>query len=164
MADFNDDLFLSGHALRRYATEADNGPWYAVFGRTGGRLITTHKDQVWTPEPEAVQRLFTDDMAAALNQELAHDGAWVVLLTSPIMEEGGLVVSAEREYGRFCFIWMDKDGDIQFTIENEEPLWVVLAQQKLHWMEQAEQAWQAWYFHMREVLAPSDDQLGTRVN
>jgi len=160
---FNDDLLVSRHALSRYEAEADGAEWAAVLGTCRGRKIEVITSRATSPGLDPAQAMFAHDVAARLNRELDHDGAWVILLTHRTAISPLVIINATQEFKRFCMIWMDADGDIQFTVENDDPLWMVLSQGIHHWMDQAEGAWRQWKHLMRDVLAPSSDQMTTRV-
>lgn len=116
------------------------------------------------PVPE--QQMFAADMAAALNRALHHDGAWLVAFTHPETHVMGLPLigsSVPVPFGRWVALWIDGDGDPQFTMDNEDPFVECLVSGVQYWIEQAEQAWQRWKYHMRDVLDPRPGETFKRA-
>jgi hypothetical protein len=112
------DQTVSPTLLRRFELEGQyeegDGRHYACILRENNDLIAHHP---YSPSIEAHQMLWARDMLVRLNKELHHDGAWVACFTHPsrltepeVMADGG-----HREYRRVCLLWLDKDGDVQFT-------------------------------------------------
>jgi hypothetical protein len=106
------------------------------------------------------------DVLALLNRELHHDGAWVLVFTHPIPPKLAVHLPHHIEYGRYALIWIDEDGDPQFTMEwargDSAGLidFAAVVEAGIHSTAQkAETGWQLWNHHMRKVLAPKDGQL-----
>jgi hypothetical protein len=152
-------LYQSSTVLLRMDAEAGNGPWCAVtFMRDGKAVLLSNQPALdWSSD----QMLFANDMAKGLNKLLHHDGFWIVGWTHPAPYM--LLGMATRTYGRMVMIWCDADGDPQFTIESEDPVWKILECGPQQWAEQAEQAWQKWRLHMREILDPREGQTFKRA-
>jgi len=163
MAQFKDEYLGSLLVRQRLMLESENtnavltGYW-AVAVQGDGRQVVM---QAGTRSvPDYMQQTFARDMARALNSAIRHDGSWLVLWTHPCFDDG-----QERvvDFNMWHFLWLDEDGDPQFTIDNEDPFWLALANGELHWLEQAEYAWSQWNLMMREVLAPTEGQTYKRA-
>lgn len=154
-----DDRILATDALRRRLLaeaqfEEGPGTYWGVSVREGV-LLVPFKSADGIAAPMEDQQMFANDMAHALNKHLHHDGAWLVLFTHPM----GLVnipivgmTPLPVPYDRWVFLWMDADGDVQFSMDNVEEFAEVLLAGPDHWMEEAERAWQTWKLYMRDVL------------
>jgi len=158
--NLDNNLLTTPILLRRLALEADEGPfWTLVAGSNGETFARLLTKPISPPMPE--QQMFAYDMLWELNEHLHHDGAWFVGFTHPL--DPVIPLIASRHYSRFYFLWIDRDGDPQFTLENDENFSLVLEAGPDEWMEHAEDSWQQWHLLMRKVLAPSDHQTFKRA-
>lgn len=149
--------------------EAGDGRYYACMLRPDGDVLVHHPIG---PQLAPEQMMWAADVLRALNRELHHDGAWVVVFTHPKPAPTNSVIksgSNHCEYARYCLIWVDQDGDAQFTqewMENEGDLLdfadVLLAGIEST-MAKCEGSWEMWHHHMRQVIAPKQDQLFKRA-
>lgn len=164
-----DDLLITPFLLRRFAREAqmegaEHPRYYAVIQRRDGHFLDHNPA---SPELEEMQAVFARDLLQMLNKELHHDGAWVIVFTDP--QPPTALISLKWEYRRFAVIWVDRDGDPQFSLEwlqgesEEFDFADVLLSGLESWGARAETAWQQWKLLMRDVLDPSSDQLIKRA-
>lgn len=150
--------------LRRFKLEGEfegsDGRHYGLIPRDDGSLMCHHPG---SPAVDAVQALWAADVLKLLNRELHHDGAWVVVFTNvrPVSLECVLANPGHAPYDRYCLIWLDADGDPQFTVEWEAGITSDLqdfADVLLAGIEstaqKCEAAWSLWHTHMRQVLDP----------
>lgn len=174
MAGLTDEnLVLTPTLLRRFKAEAEfeggDGRYYALIRRANGELLADHPEG---PSPTPEQLLFATDALRALNREVHHDGAWVIVYTHPKPPRVEVVLydtSKHIDYARYALLWMDKDGDVQFTLEWREnesdmvdfPDVLLAGIESL--MDRAEGAWNIWHYQMRTVLDPREDQLVKRA-
>lgn len=152
-------LIQSPAILKRMDFEAAGTGWWA-YGKVRSGKIVVLSDRNWTPIPEII--MFARDMVGALNKHLHHDGAWLVGFTHPkpivfIGDRGG------TDFDRFVFLFIDRDGDPQFTIECDDGIIAALTVGPDHWMEEAERGWQKWFHHMRRVITPRPEQTYKRA-
>lgn len=160
MHRLDERVLITPMLLKRFSAEAEfeNGDgFYCAFIQRSNGTFLEHAEG---PGADPMQELFATDMLNALNGKLHHDGAWVMLFTHHDVPVPPL---AKGIYRRFVILWMDRDGDVQFPIENDEPLHVVLAKGPDHWLEQCETAYALWHHAMREVLNPREGNLYRRA-
>jgi len=167
MPRLSDELLLAKPVLTtlraRFAMEAEmeegNGQFYAVIHKADGSF-TDHNP--YSPELDPMQAEFARDCLRLFNRELHHDGAWVAIFTHP--KPAGPLQTC-TEYARFGFIFIDKDGDAQFTVDWEDGTGELLDFSDCllagidAWGDIAEAAWESWHTLMREALDPSEGQL-----
>jgi hypothetical protein len=163
-----DDLLITAFLLRRFEREAEieagDRRHYAVLQRSDGRFLEHNPA---SPEIDQMQAVFARDLLAMLHKELHHDGAWVIVFTDPALPE--IVLSNVAEYRRFALMWVDRDGDPQFTLEwvngesDELDFADVLLSGLESWGDRAETAWQNWKVLMRDVIDPTSEQTFKRA-
>lgn len=163
MHRLDDETLITPLLLRRFSDEAahegGDPDRYHAFLQKADRSFVEHRLAL---PCDPMQRVFALDLLRILNQELHHDGAWVILFTNP---KPALPFAGSTEHERFCLIWLDKDGDPAFTLdwlegESEElDFDDVILSGKESWVDRAEAAWQNWHFLMRQVLEPKPEQL-----
>lgn len=170
---FSDDLYLTeamGLRWRLEATpdhveEASDFPWFSwVRGENGDSR--SFKNTKIVPHEE--QRALMLDLVRGLNKEIGHDGRWVTGWVHPILfpEDVGLfilsAVDIEREFRRGIMMWMDVDGDVQFTVEIDEPMREIRQIDVEHWIEQAEDGHILWR-DMMGILGAGEGQRYKRA-
>lgn len=135
-----DDLLITPTTLRRFEIEArlegGDGRHWALMQRSNGDFYSHGHGPEALPE----QVLFAQDMITALNRHLHHEGAWLVTFNqwqkpAPKMDAC---------YTRLTFMWIDKDGDVRFSIEDDRPIWEILTERPEDWLMKCENAWVAW--------------------
>ena len=149
----NEEILLGKALTQRFQHEAafNTGSTRYVAYLPQGNKVTSLTNG---PQPVDELRMFGMDMVGALNRELHHDGAWVIVLTDPV-RDGGVIIdlSAKWLYQRWVILWLDEDGDVQFPVENEERLELVLSMGPDHWLEQCELAWNLWDENRKDLGA-----------
>ena len=148
------------HRLEYEASfEGGRGAYHAILQLSDGKFVEHHPTgPAATPE----RLIFGRDIVSLLNREINHGGAWVLAFTH-------LVAASPIElpqYQRFAIMWMDEDGDIQFTMDwiagnnsEEQDFSDCLLSGPLSWAARCETAWRTWQLHMRQVLDPKPDQM-----
>jgi len=162
-----DHLLMTPTLLRRFEIEAyldgGDGRYYAVMERAGG-AIATHNPG--SPEVEPDQLMWAMDVLRLVNREVGHGGVWVVSFSNPVKPS---IEKIYVEYDRYALIWLDQDGDPQFTVE-----WVkndgemrdfadVLITGRHATANKCEASWQQWHLLMRDVLLPEENQTFKRA-
>jgi hypothetical protein len=149
----SESLVITPTLLRRFQAEGEmeegDGRYYGVIQRDNGDLLVHHPASLSAVAP---QLLWAGEVLRLLNRELHHDGAWVLVFTHPHSVPGPSVLhqAGHAEYRRYGLIWLDADGDPQFTMEwqhgtAELPSFtdVMLAGIEST-AQKAEQAWMLW--------------------
>lgn len=162
MTKFRDEFLRLPLVRRRLDIEADGGHWWAVSSREAGAVAMPLRSNSianrWPPLSDQV--MFVCDMAEALNKHIGHDGKWIVQLIHPRINPAIPVMAlandnlVETEYGEFRFHWLDADGDPQFTVECDEPVYKWYLEGWQGWVASAEAAHMEWTEKMRRVLEP----------
>jgi hypothetical protein len=156
MHKVEDRALVTPKLLRRFELEA-NGPafWALMQNREGTFLSHGHG-----PEPDALQQQVAKDLIGCLNKKLNHDGAWVWVYCDP-PKAPVLAISVDPGvwYDRFVIMWMDRDGDVQFPIEFSRPFPEYIMEGPDPMIEACEAGWSMWKLHMRDILAPTEDQM-----
>lgn len=161
MARLRERDLVTSLLLRRFELEAHmeggDGRHYAVMLRDDGSLLAHNPG---SPELSPDQLMWAGDVLKLLNREIHHDGAWVVVFThvQPFNPEHILLAApSHATYDRYALIWVDRDGDPQFSQDwrqNECELldWAdVLLADIESTAQKAETAWSLWHHHMRVV-------------
>jgi hypothetical protein len=113
-----------------------------------------------TNEPSEMQKVFGTVMCEALNSDLHHDGAWVVAFTHP--PSVLLLGTGYDNWQRMVRIFIDKDGDAQFSIETTGDFRSICTTPVEDWVQGAELCWKKWRHLMVDVLDPSEGQTYKR--
>jgi hypothetical protein len=108
--------------LRRFELEAgledgDEHKYCGVLLREDGDLLVHHP---LSAPLDSTQLLWASRILKLLNRELHHDGAWVVVFTHPAKVSFETVLHATPRsayYMRYGLIFVDRDGDPQFTLD-----------------------------------------------
>lgn len=169
-----EDKILTPVLLQRFALEANfedgDGRHYALIQRNNGDLMSHHP---YSPSLDPIQLMWAAEVLKLINKELHHDGAWVVCFTHPIPPQLSSVIDDSPkhwQYGRYCLIWLDEDGDPQFTQE-----WVagenadfrtfghVLEAGIVSTAQKCEASWSLWQHAMRKVIKPKEGQTYKRA-
>lgn len=143
--------------------------WFAIINRGGinsefvGNFNGDEHDYV--TRPPDYQVAFGCRLAQLLNKQISHNGHWIVAFTHGPLPNFGLVIPGRPtdDWRRFIMLWLDEDGDPQFTVDNVEPFSIVAQASNDHWISDADKAWDHWKHLMRTVLAPRSDQLVKRA-
>ena len=128
--------------------------WLAFGMQDNGKIIIMSNydrsvrpsmgDTVFDNEPTAPQLAFGMDVLKGLNKEIAHNGSWLVAWTHPPHFSEYLRVNPQMEWKRLVMIFLDKDGDPQFTVDSVRPFWEQVQSGAHHFVDQCEQAIQEW--------------------
>jgi len=116
--------------------------WYACVmledgqGWMRGRLDTTRQ-----PAQDVRDKLFA--VAVMLNREHHQGGHWVTAWAG----------------GRMHMLWRDKDGDLQFTFEIDEPWVRVRAWPDTEFSDRATKGYDQWVEHMKAMVFRSNEQF-----
>lgn len=110
-----DETLITPALIRRFEAEAEledgNGQYFAIMQKGDGSYL---EHNPYSPEAELLHTGWVRDALALLNRELHHDGAWVACFTHPGPRD---ILQRYTAYNRCCWIWLDRDGDPQFTLD-----------------------------------------------
>ncbi len=95
-------------------------------------------------EPHEIQKGFADQLVRQLNREVGHDGGWIVGFTHPPYRGDAIRVDGDNVWGRMFFLWLDKDGDPQFTFDTDLPFVEVFGSGIEGYLNQCEKAYHEW--------------------
>lgn len=163
---------ISTVLLKRFQVEGEfngaDGRHYGIIRRDDGSLLAHNPG---APDLDPYQMAWASDILKLLNRELHHDGAWVIVFTHPApwSEMEMIRFGGDSEYDRYAIIWLDADGDPQFSVEWEKgtdelrDFTAILLQGATATIAKCESAWQTWNLHMRHVLQPTEGQLYRRA-
>ena len=159
-----DDLLVTSTLRERLQEEADmmtgeaNSKWWAGFIRSNAEF--RQFPMMYVADYSEV--MVAENLLRMLNKELHHDGAWIAQWIPVVSLEHHYLTG--NQFGvRLNAIWIDEDGDPQFTVEFDQDAYGMAAYPLLGWISQCADAWGLWYKHMREILAPNDNQLFKRA-
>lgn len=138
--------------------EGGNGGVYAYVMRDSGSF-----DEIGNyARPIYEQVMFAQDVLTLVNREIHHNGAWVAFFTNPAPPAS--ILNTETDFKRFGFIFIDGDGDPQFTVDWAEgegddfDFSDVLKSGLEAWGHKLEGAWAQWHHLMRDVIDPAEGQ------
>lgn len=163
-----DERLITPFMLRRFIREAEleggQGYHYALMQRDNGEFLDHNPG---SPEIAPDQTIFGRDLLTLLNRELHFGGAWVMVYTHPV--PGNSVLLLHADYHRMCIIWVDADGDPQFTVEwqhgegEEFDFADVMLSGRESWGQRCEGAWQTWKKLMVDVIDHGEGQTFKRA-
>lgn len=117
------DSLVTPTLLRRFRAEAlldgGDGRFHALIVLQNGLECLSHRepDDVGQEAPPHSVALALEILTRA-NKELNFGGAWVCVFTHYFAPA---VPRMFGEYLRLTFIWLDQDGDPQFSMETDDP-------------------------------------------
>lgn len=154
MPRLREDDIITPTLLKRWQDEAEfehgDGRHFGLILRDDNHSLIAHtRGPALSPD----QMLWAGTILRMLNTELHHDGAWVIVFTHPMPPKLETVLHnpTHCEYGRYAFIFLDQDGDPQFTMEWETGITsdlkdfaAIVEQGPLATCTKAEMAWVEW--------------------
>ncbi len=162
MHRLDDKLVVTTSLLRRFIAEGGEeegtGQHFAVVQRSNGDFLHHNPH---SPEAPGEQLVFIHECLTRFNNEIHHDGAWCAVLTHPVWTAPARL----PEFKRFVFLWIDKDGDPQFSLDwiegegEEQDFSDCMLSGRDSWADRAENAWHAWHVLAVEVIDAAPDQM-----
>lgn len=130
-------------------------PYYWVIvpeadTKEGHIVIKNFKPNLQDAEPHPLQQDFAQGLQDQLMKEAHFYGLWTVGWTHPPSAYDTLT-DTNNCWGRLIFIWHDKDGDPQYTLESELDFIEVIKHGMDYYLGLANDAHQQW----REVYSDS---------
>ena len=120
--------------------------WVVVPQADTGRGVVelkNFKPNLQDVEPHEMQQHFAVEVQNLLQQEAHFDGSWIVGFTHP-PNAYGVLTDTENCWNRLIMIWLDEDGDPQFTLESERPFIQQFEDGPNYWVEMAHNAYKAY--------------------
>lgn len=74
---------------------------------------------VFDIDPHPVQKQLAEALVRSLNRHVGHDGGWIVGFTHPPSQGNALRTDGDNVWGQLFCLWLDEDGDPQFTYETD---------------------------------------------
>lgn len=89
--------------------------------KNGSVILKNFDTTIEDIEPHPMQQDFARGLQEHLMKEASFDGLWIVGWTHPPTSYG-VLTEQDNVWNRLIFIWLDKDGDPQYTLESELPV------------------------------------------
>lgn len=97
--------------------------------------------------PTVQQMEFAISLGRALNKRVNEGGAWVVSWSAP---------HADGVPARLAYAWVDRDGDMPFTVDTEEAMQVLQTAGTEPYVRQGHAAWAEYHEHIKaSEISPS---------
>lgn len=127
----------------------------AVGNFAAGKMCVapTHNLKYWLGhgvDVDPMRKHFAESFIDLLNSEMWLDGHWVV-----IWKDFDL---ARAEYRSIVWAFLDRDNDLQFTVESDDPF-PVLVETVLDRVSDAFDAWMQWKQTMQVMNIRPEDQI-----
>lgn len=155
----------------RIAESAKPHYWFVVptgRSRRDATVLKNYTPGVLDIDPHEIQQIFARDLREALQKDLHHDGIWAVGWTNP--PSSGEVVATEGDnvWGRLAILWLDEDGDPQFTFESEENVIEIISNGVMYYLELCAKAHFAYSKDfstkvLKEDMCLKEDQMNKAV-
>lgn len=176
MTALPENLWNSPAIRKRFDFEAgfdcDRAPldqkhyWFIVpeaDSRTGTIAVKNFKeDDIINILPHPMQQQFAEELQRFLQKELHYDGLWIVGWTHPPTRTA-IVTNQDNTWNRLAVIWLDADGDPQYTVESDFPFHHMVQEGVEYYAAQAVKAHKQWseaYGHsaMKDDLGLNEGQ------
>lgn len=134
--------------LRDQLGEASEDTDHKVYFMGGQRTVREQRDG--RCHPFVHQDVFARELCELLNREVWRDGQWLVVWAKP---------GWNSKPRKLTMAWKDQDGDVPFVVEDEHDPIVIQAWGKDRLVEMAENAYQAWQAHEKDVGITPDQKI-----
>jgi hypothetical protein len=140
-----DEAILFSPVLRAYlaniaAGDGGTGEWWGLACLENFEIVKL-KSSPHSTAPYEGKRVFAEDICRALNREIDQGGSWLFQWTHPNPDKLLVISLADTDFERFHMIWLDRDGDPQFFITNDDPFLTVVREPASKWLADAVEAW-----------------------
>lgn len=140
-----DDPSVTAALGRRLYIEAGEGDGWACGVRENGDIKIVCNAQT---RPHVFQQDFAFELVRKLNKQISNGGTWTVGWCDG--------------WGKLIILWLDQDGDVQFTVEDDEPVNVILEAGADHFLSQCFDAYGKWRWSM-SILDLQDGETYKRA-
>ena len=145
---FDEKLLVAGLPAQAEAAHI-TGAWWVCFWQGGQREPEFRSKGLINPTVE--QTLYAKNLCRKLNRELHLGGMWLTAWAEPSIQY--LVPH------RFIVLWKDPDGDMPFTLDNDEPYAYQLRIPLEEWVSDAEEAWLTYQEINKKMDIRPQDQI-----
>ena len=145
---FSEKLLVAGLPAQAKAAHIE-GAWWVCFWQGGRREPECRRKGMIVPTVEQI--LYAKNLCRKLNRELHLGGMWLTAWAEP--------EPATRVPQRFVLLWKDPDGDVPFTLDNEETYLQQLRIPLEEWVSDAEEAWLAFRDLNKKMDIRPQDQI-----
>lgn len=121
-----------------------------------GVTLKNYVPGVFDVDPHDMQMAFASELRWRLQQNIGHDGLWIAGWTHPPGNDQTIRVDGDNAWNRLVMVWLDGDGDPQFTVESDLPFVEMISRGGYYYIEMAEEAYQA-YVEAYGLKAMKDD-------
>ncbi len=121
--------------------------WFVVptgKSRRDTAVLKNYTPGVLDIDPHEMQQVFARDLREALQEQINHDGIWMVGWTNPPASGQVIATDGDNVWGRLAMIWLDEDGDPQFTVESESFVIEIISNGVMYYVDLCEQAYKAY--------------------
>jgi hypothetical protein len=87
---------------------------------TGVIGLKNYEENLQNADPHELQQDFAKKIMSSLMAHASFDGLWIVGFTHPPTTYG-VITGTENCWNRLIAIWLDEDGDPQYTVESDFP-------------------------------------------
>jgi len=106
--------------------------------------LKNYESSMLNLDPHPHQMGMAKELMIMLNKNIDHDGLWIVGWTHPPAGWEAIRVDGDNCWNRMVMIWLDEDGDIQFPVETDLPIYEIVSNGLEYYTELCETAWQTW--------------------
>lgn len=164
---YDDYVLESDAVMKRLKQEAvveasEGSPlhYWAVARRKHHGLVEVknYQPNVLSIDPHPTQTHFAALLCRALHKHIDHGGGWIVGWTNPPPAWQLMKTDGDNVWARLFCLWLDEDGDPQFTFDSLHPVAEVVSRGVDYHVSQCEAAWREWKHMARDDLDLKDSQ------
>jgi hypothetical protein len=91
--------------------------------KDGVITLLNYEQSVINDDPQDIQKRFARKLMVELQRKMHHDGLWIVGFTHPPYRTTHEIITdtGDNCWNRLFAIWLDADGDPQYTFESDLP-------------------------------------------
>lgn len=135
--------------------------------RSGQINLRNYAPSLGEPAPHPIQVQFAKNLQDVLMREANFDGLWIVGWTHPPTKYA-VLTEMDNAWQRLVLIWLDADGDPQYTIDYDKPVIQIISDGiDLHAQKavDAHDQWREIYGHdvMKDDMMLTEDQVSKKA-
>jgi hypothetical protein len=126
MIDLPNNLWKSPAIRKRLEAEArfegSHKPQYWMVApqadtQDGCVILRNYEASIFNVDPHEAQTHFAKELQTTLQTGFHFDGIWIVGWTHPPSDSQAIRADGDNVWGRMIMIWLDEDGDPQYTVD-----------------------------------------------